>query len=151
MINSGSTMTASRLRLVLAIIILVALHLWALFLMSTVTFTDVLIVDTDTISFLLGTFTDLGWYATVVALIAVPLLAAIFWLDPLRVRVLSALVGLIVCFALLAGLSFAVPLDRGEEFDSDRFLSKFARSGAVVVALRVQGRGRGKTLQPAPD
>jgi Sulfatase len=197
MINPGSTMTSSRLRLVLAIVILAALHLWALFLMfwsepdligkaafllawgmlnglwimllqrpaasaglavtmvmvlialsmfkhfvlmMTVSFTDILIVDTDTISFLLETFSDLEWHATVAALIAVPLLAAVFWLDPLRVRWRTALTGLIVCFAPLAVLSFAIPLDRGDAFYGDRFLSKFARSG-VIAAVDLATRG----------
>ena len=190
-------MTPSRLRLALAIVILAALQLWALFLMlwsepdligkaafllawgmlnafwimllrrpaasaglavmmvmvlialsmfkhfvlmMTVSFTDILIVDTDTISFLLDTFTDLEWYATLALLIAVPLLAAVFWLDPLRVRWRTALAGLIVCFAPLAGLSFAIPLDRGDAFYGDRFLSKFARSG-VIAAFDLATRG----------
>src|SRR5262249_19491362 len=102
-------------------------------LFMTVSFTDVLIVDTDTVWFLLDTFTDLGWYATVAAPIFVALLVAVLWFDPVRVRTPTALVGLIVCFALLAGLSFAVPLDREEEFIRNRFLSKFARSGAVAA------------------
>jgi hypothetical protein len=197
MINPGSTMAPSRPRLALAIVILAALQLWALFLMlwsepdligkaafllawgmlnafwimllrrpaasaglavtmvmvlialsmfkhfvlmMTVSFTDVLLVDTDTISFLLETFTDLEWYATLAALIAVPLLAATFWLDPLRVRWRTALAGLIVCFALLAVLSFAIPLDRGDAFYGDRFLSKFARSG-VIAAFDLATRG----------
>jgi len=102
-------------------------------LFMTVSFTDVLVVDTDTLWFLFDTFTDLGWYTTVAALIVAPLLVAIFWLDPFRVRSRSALAGLIVCFALLAALSFAVPLDREDEFIRNRFLSKFARSGAVAA------------------
>jgi len=102
-------------------------------LFMTVSFTDVLVVDTDTLWFLFDTFTDLGWYTTVATLIVTPLLVAIVWLDPFRVRSRTALVGLIVCFALLAGLSFAVPLDREEEFIRNRFLSKFARSGAVAA------------------
>jgi hypothetical protein len=102
-------------------------------LVMTVSFTDILIVDTDTFWFVLDTYIDLRWYASVAVLIAVPLLVAIFWLDPLRVRSRTALVVLIVCFAVLAGLSFAVPLDREDEFIRNRFLSKFARSGAVMA------------------
>jgi phosphoglycerol transferase MdoB-like AlkP superfamily enzyme len=187
MIKSDSIKTTSRLRLVLAIVILVALHLWALFIMvwsepdwagkaafllawgvlncfwilllrrpapaaglavallmslialsafkkdvlgTTVTFIDVLIVDIDTMSFLFKTF-DLAWHATVVALITALLVFAFFLLDPLRVRFRTALAGLIVCFALLAALSFAVPYDYEQELVGNRFLSKFARSGAV--------------------
>ena len=196
MSKSASIMPASRLRLVLAIVILTALHGWALFLMvwsepdwigraafllawgvlngfwmlllrrpvpaaglavallmtlialsifkydvlfTTVSFFDVLIVDTDTISFLFDTF-NLAWHATVAALVAAVLLVAIFLLDPMRVRFWVALSGLIVCFALLAALSFAVPFDREEEFVRNRFLSRFARSGAVsIVDLVTRG------------
>ncbi len=122
MIKAGETITASRLRRLLTIAILAALHCWTLvltiwsepdlvgqaaFLLAwgvlnafwlvllrrpaasaalavtmlmvlialsvfkhdvlfmTVSFTDILIVDTDTLWFLFDTFTDLGWYATV--------------------------------------------------------------------------------------
>ena len=69
---------------VMMVMVLIALSMFKHFvLLMTVSFTDILIVDTDTISFLLETFTDLEWYATLALLIAVPLLAAVFWLDPL--------------------------------------------------------------------
>jgi len=121
MIKAGETITAPWLRRLLAIVILAALHSWALAVMilsepdlvgkaaflfawgvlnalwllllrrpaasaalavtmlmvlialsafkhevlfMTVSFTDVLVVDTDTLWFLFDTFTDLGWYAT---------------------------------------------------------------------------------------
>jgi hypothetical protein len=41
--------------------------------------------------------------------------------------------GMVVCFACLACLSFAVPLDREDEFFNHSYVSKFARSGAVSV------------------
>ena len=126
---------------VMMVMVLIALSMFKHFvLMMTVSFTDILIVDTDTISFLLETFTDLEWYATLALLIAVPLLAAVFWLDPLRVRWRTALAGLIVCFAPLAVLSFAFPVHRGDAFYGDRFLSKFARSG-VIAAFDLATRG----------
>jgi hypothetical protein len=90
---------AAGLAVTMVIVLFALSSLKAFVLLATVTFTDVLIVDTDTISFLFNTFPDLGANVTVAALIAVPLLAAIFWLDPLRVRARTALVGLIVCFA----------------------------------------------------
>jgi len=126
--------TASAALAVTMVMVLIALSAFKHeVLFMTVSFTDVLVVDTDTLWFLFDTFTDLGWYTTVAALVVTPLLVAIFWLDPFRVRARTALVGLIVCFASLAGLSFAVPLDREDEFIRNRFLSKFARSGAVAT------------------
>jgi hypothetical protein len=187
MSNVNSTTPASMLRLLPAIIILVAIHAWALTIMvwsepdwvgkaafllawgvlnclwmlvlrrplpaaglavallmtlvalsifkfdvlfTTVSFLDVLIVDTDTISFLFETF-NLTWHATATALITAVLLVAIFLLDPLRVRARVSFAGLCLCFVLLAALSYAVPLDHDEDFIRNRFLSKFGRSAAV--------------------
>src|SRR5207253_1529850 len=101
-------------------------------LMMTVSFMDVLVVDSDTMSFLLTIFPDLGGQLARVALVVLPLLVLMWWLDPFRMRRPIALVGLIICFALLAGLSFAVPLDREDEFFDHNYVSKFARSAAVA-------------------
>src|SRR5205823_8483812 len=77
-------------------------------------------------------FPDLGGQLARVALVVLPLLVLMWWLDPFRMRRPIALVGLIICFALLAGLSFAVPLDREDEFFDHNYVSKFARSAAVA-------------------
>jgi hypothetical protein len=102
-------------------------------LMMTVTFLDVVIVDSDTVSFLLTIFPDLGWQLTQAAFVVLPLLALIWWVDPFRLRRPIALAGLVGCFALLAILSFAVPRDRDDEFNDQNYVSKFARSAAVAI------------------
>ncbi|MEA2989761.1 MAG: hypothetical protein QOG83_2472, partial [Alphaproteobacteria bacterium] len=109
-------------------------------LLMTVTFTDVMIIDTDTFSFLMNVFPALGWQVAIAAALTVPALALVWLFDRLRVRRRVALGAFALCFALLAGLSFAVPLDREDEFLDHNYLSKFARSGAIAaVDLATRG------------
>src|SRR5262249_29604011 len=104
----------------MSLIMVVLLIVLSLFkhraLTMTVSFFDVMVVDADTISFVLATFPDLQWQVTRFALVAVPALILIWWIDPFRVGFRLAAAGLFASFAALATLSFAVPLDREDEF-----------------------------------
>ncbi len=132
-------------------VILIALSLFKhRALTMTISVYDVMVVDRETISFVLNTFPDLSWQVTRVALVAVPVLILIWWLDPLRIRFRSGLAGFVVSFAALAGLSFAVPLDRDDEFQDHNYVSKFARSVAVAavdLATRPMLEADAKTVQ----
>jgi hypothetical protein len=110
------------------------------YLFMTVNFVDVMMVDPDTVSYLLATYPDLGRQLAIAAAVVVPFIVLLGWLDPLRVRLRIVALGLVLCFAALAGLAFAVPLDREDEFFDRNYLSKFARSGAVaIVDLATRG------------
>ena len=110
------------------------------YLFMTVNFVDVMMVDPDTVSYLLATYPDLGRQLAIAAAVVVPFIVLLGWLDPLRVRLRVVALGLVLCFAALAGLAFAVPLDREDEFFDRNYLSKFARSGAVaIVDLATRG------------
>jgi hypothetical protein len=102
-------------------------------LFMTVTFVDVMIIDHDTFTFLMTIMPGLGRTVGVVVLVAIPALALMWWFDPFRVRLHTAGLGGAACLALLAGLSFAVPSDREEEFWDQGYVSKFARSGTTAV------------------
>jgi hypothetical protein len=116
------------------VVLLIALSLFKhRALTMTISVFDVMVVDADTISFVLTTFPDLQWQLTRFALVAVPVLILIWWIDPIRVRVRAVSAGLILSFVALAALSFAVPLDREDEFQDHNYVSKFARSGAVAA------------------
>ena len=81
-------------------------------------FVDVMLIDADTISFVMTIFPQLRWSSSgIAAAIVVPLLALFWWLDPVRVRLRIALAGRCDCFVALSGLSFAVPMDRDKAFD----------------------------------
>ena len=109
-------------------------------LLMTVNFVDLMVIDSDTFGFLMALFPQVGRAATVAAALAVPTLALLWWLDPVRIRLRTACLGGCTCLALLTALSFAMPHDREEEFWDENYVSKFARSGATALAdLMVRG------------
>src|SRR5262245_34913831 len=118
----------------ITVVVLIALSLFKhRALTMTISVYDVMVVDPETISFVLNTFPELSWELTRVVLVALPVLALIWWLDPLRIRFRSGIAGLVASFAALAALSFAVPLEREDEFQDHNYVSKFARSVAVAA------------------
>ena len=110
------------------------------FLGRTITFLDVIMVDIETTQFLFDVFPNIGWQAAATAIVFLPLLGFVWWLDPLRVRRRFALAGFVLCFVALAGASLLLPLDREDEFFDRNFISKFARSTAVAVVDLTTGR-----------
>src|SRR5262249_19151060 len=69
-----------------------------------------------------------GKLALAVAL-ATPVMILLWRAEPFRVRRSTALLGVLLCLAALAGLSLAMPTDREDEFYPHQYVSKFARSG----------------------
>jgi Sulfatase len=123
----------------------------------TITFLDVLIIDSDTIAFVLSIFPHLRLTAIVAAMLAVPLLVLLWRLDPFRIRRRIALLGGALCLAGIVGLSFAVPEHPTEPFQGVNHLSSFARSGVVSGSQLVGGgwleseSSFGDRLKPAMD
>ena len=103
-------------------------------LMMTATFVDVMLIDFDTFSFLMNIFPGLAWKVALGVALAAVVLTLLWRFDQFRVRRLTALAGGLVCFAALTALSFALPMDREDEFWLRQYVSKFARS-AVVAAI----------------
>src|SRR5262245_46330400 len=98
-------------------------------LMMTINFVDVMIIDNDTVSFLMTVFPGLGRASMVAAVLAVPAVVLLWWFDPLRVRLRTAALAGLTCLAVLTALSFALAHDREEEFWNENYVSKFALSG----------------------
>jgi hypothetical protein len=123
------------------IVILIELSLFKhSILMMTVTFVDLMIIDVATFSFLMTIIPGLAWKVAIAALLAIALLVLAWQIEPFRVRRSIAAAGGGICLAALAGLSFALPLDREGEFHRHQFVSKFARSGVVaIVDLMTRG------------
>src|SRR5258708_9623228 len=121
----------------LSLIMIVVLILLSQFkqdtLIMSANFVDVMLIDADTTSFLLTIFPGLAAKVSAAAGIVLPLLALFWWLDPVRVRLRTAALGAIICFAALTGLSFAAPMDREKAFESADYVSQFARSGALAL------------------
>jgi len=123
---------ALSLTLIALLILLSRLKLTAL--MMTVNFVDVMIIDWDTIGFLLTVMPGLTRNVAIAAALTAPVLAMVWWFDPVRVRRPVALIGVIACALGLWALASAFPSDREDEFAWGQYVSKFARSGATAIA-----------------
>ena len=102
-------------------------------LLMTASFIDVMIIDQDTIAFLMMIFPGLARTAGIVAILGIPALIVIWRLDTFRIRRRIATLGAAGCFAGLAGVSFAFPVHPFDEFLGANYVSKFARSGATAI------------------
>ena len=109
-------------------------------LMMTANFVDLMIVDTDTISFLFTIFPALRWIVALAFLALVPLVVFAWRLDPFRVRRLTALALMFACVGWLTILEMQFPMAPFEAFYGGNLVSSFARSGVdAVSALMTQG------------
>ena len=69
----------------------------------TANFVDVMVIDRDSAAFLFTIFPNLRWSVVVAAIVILPLMYALWWLDPFRIRRLPAVAGLLACLAALTG------------------------------------------------
>src|ERR1700754_3249317 len=100
----------------------------------TANFVDLMVIDRDTAAFLFTIFPDLRWSVIGAALLIIPLMYALWWLDPFRIRRLPALASMLACLAALVGYAFAWPEEAWRGYYDDGYLSKFARSGVTAVS-----------------
>ncbi|MGB9368600.1 MAG: sulfatase-like hydrolase/transferase [Xanthobacteraceae bacterium] len=109
-------------------------------LLMTVNFVDLMIIDPDTISFLIKVFPDLGFKTALAITLTILALVLIWYFDPLRMRRGAALIGASSCLAGLVALALIFPSDPWEEFYSENYFSKFTRSGVTAVGdLMIRG------------
>ncbi|MEA2961500.1 MAG: hypothetical protein QOI46_1598, partial [Alphaproteobacteria bacterium] len=102
-------------------------------LWMVINFFDVLIVDSDTVAFLLSIFPDLRIMALIGVLIVVPALVLIWRIDPFRVRRSVALLGAAACSIAITVWALAVPEEPWEQFQGINHVSTFVRSGVTTV------------------
>jgi hypothetical protein len=143
-------LTAAALSLAMIVVLMLLSHFKHRILMMTVTFVDVMIIDVDTFSFLLTMIPGLAWKVALAVALAGPALVLLWRLEPFRVRRGLAVLGAVLSFAALAALSFALPIDREDEFYDHNYVSKFARSGAVA-AVDLMTRGVLEADAAIPD
>ena len=67
----------------------------------TANFVDLMVIDRDTAAFLFTIFPNLRWSVILAALVTIPLMYALWWLDPFRIRRLPAAAGMLACLAAL--------------------------------------------------
>ncbi len=100
----------------------------------TANFVDLMVIDRDTAAFLFTIFPNLRWSVIGAALVIIPLMYALWWLDPFRIRRLPAVACKLACLAALVGYSFAWPDEAWRGYYDDGYLSKFSRSGVTAVS-----------------
>jgi hypothetical protein len=104
-------------------------HLW-----MTVSFVDMMIIDADTIAFLLTIFPRLQVAVIAAIVLAGPLAILIWRLDPFHIRRRTAVLGGAACLAGLAAISIAIPEEPWEAFLGENYWSKFIRSGVTAAS-----------------
>jgi hypothetical protein len=110
---------------------------WAIW--TTINFFDFVIIDPDTVAFLLGIYPELSYFLLVGTAIGIPLLVLVWRIDVFR---LPRAVGAALVLASLAcqiALPIAQPEQPEESFQGTNHISHFSRSGVLVVSEMMAG------------
>jgi hypothetical protein len=106
----------------------------------TATFLDVMVIDPDSLAFLLSVMPGLRFATGASAVVAIVLVVLLWKFDRTRMpRLLSAILGC-VCLAAIIGLSNRFPEEPHEPFQGVNHVSNFARS-TVVSLSELSGSG----------
>ena len=100
----------------------------------TISFLDFLIVDVDTVRFLLKIFPDLYKIMIALAAVAAPLIILLWRIDPFRVRRGGATIAGVASLVGIMVLAGAVPEQPWEPFQGVNHISNFSRSGVLTVS-----------------
>lgn len=103
-------------------------------LWMSLSFIDIMIIDTDTFAFLMMMFPTVRLAAIIAVLLFIPVAVVVWKLDPFRVRRRTAAAGSAACLAGIIGVSNAYPVSPGAAFGSGNYVSHFARTGVDAVA-----------------
>jgi hypothetical protein len=122
------------LSLTLVVVLILLSRLKHDIVQMTANFVDLMVIDRDTAAFLFTIFPNQRWSVIGAAVVIVPLMYALWWLDPFRIRRLPALACMLACLAALAGYSIEWPDEAWRGYYDDGYLSKFARSGVTAVS-----------------
>lgn len=102
-------------------------------LWMTVDFVDLMIIDQDTSAFLLTAIPSLRAPIMLAALATTALLIVTWRLDPFRMRARTSAIGGSLCMGALVTLSLSFPTNLYEDFFSQNYVSKFARTGVEAI------------------
>jgi hypothetical protein len=122
------------LSLTLVVILVLLSRLKHDIVQMTANFVDLMVIDRDTAAFLFTIFPNLRWSVIGAAFVTIPLMYALWWLDPFRIRRLPAAAAALACLAALVGYAFTWPDEAWRGYYDDGYLSKFARSGVTAVS-----------------
>lgn len=102
-------------------------------LWMTVDFVDLLIVDKDTVAFLLMAFPPLRGQIAFGAVLAALILAVLWKVDCLRLRRWAALGGCLISAGAIVALAQSYRTNLDEDFLAQNYVSKFARTGVEAI------------------
>jgi sulfatase-like protein len=122
------------LSLTLVVVLILLSRLKHDIVQMTANFVDLMLIDRDTAAFLFTIFPDLRWSVISACLVTLPLMVALWKLDPFRIRRLPSLAGMLACLAALVGYAITWPEEAWHGYYDDGYLSKFARSGVTAVS-----------------
>ena len=125
---------AAALSLVLTVVLIALSRFKFDILQLSLTFLDFLIVDRDTLSFLLSVFPKLRLPLLLAAIAAVPALWLIWRADPLRVARKASLALLAAASVSISAMAIVVPEQPWEPFQGVNHISNLARSGVVAMS-----------------
>jgi len=129
---------AAALSLVLFIVLIMVSRFKYDVLWMSLSFIDVMVIDTDTFAYLMMMFPNVRTAVIVAALVFIPIAIVLWWIDPFRVRRNAAAVGTLMCLAGIGGLSVAYPVSPGETFGNENYVSHFVRTGVDAVAAYIE-------------
>jgi phosphoglycerol transferase MdoB-like AlkP superfamily enzyme len=109
-------------------------------LWMVINFFDVLIIDSDTVAFLLSIFPDLRVFLILGLLILIPALMLVWRIDPFRVPRLVSFAGALGCAVIITLLALAVPEQPWQQFQGINHVSTFVRSG-LTTAYQLSTKG----------
>src|SRR5437868_1398400 len=122
------------LSLTLVVVLVLLSRLKHDIMQMTANFLDLILIDRDTAAFLFTIFPNLRWSVVLAAIVILPSMYALWWLDPFRIRRLPAAAGLLACLAALSGEAITWPDEDWRSYYNDGYFSKFARSGVTAVS-----------------
>jgi hypothetical protein len=125
---------SAALSLVMIVVLILLSRLKYEIIWMTVNFLDVMIINTDTISFLLAVRPDLYRKVLLALALGLPALALVWWIDTFRVRLRIAATGFVACAAALVGMALAFPQEEWDTFVGEGYVSKFSRSGVAAIS-----------------
>jgi hypothetical protein len=122
------------LSLVMIVVLILLSRLKYEIIWMTANFLDVMIINTDTVSFLLAVKPDLYRKVLLALALVLPALTLVWWIDTFRVRLRTAATGLVACAVALVGIELAFPQEEWDTFVGEGYVSKFSRSGIAAIS-----------------
>jgi hypothetical protein len=125
---------AAALSLLMIIVLILLSRLKYAMILMTANFLDLMIIDTDSVSYALNVMPTLHRHIILAVVLPLPVLAVLWWLDATRVRLRTAAIGFAVCLLGLVSVSLANAQEDWEAFYGDSYVSKFSRTGVTAIS-----------------